>query len=95
MPEHKRIQGPEETRNPLLFLQPEEKSHKPTVSVTPVSNSKQFRPCSVNFIPGRHNLLDVFAYAPGNLYDNGAIHTGVSRRMFFDVIISNMKHVLL
>lgn len=31
MPEHKRIQGPEETRNPLLFLQPEEKSHKPTL----------------------------------------------------------------
>ncbi|KAL5493411.1 hypothetical protein EMCRGX_G014589 [Ephydatia muelleri] len=31
MPEHKRIQGPEETRNPLLFLQTEEKSHKPTL----------------------------------------------------------------
>lgn len=28
MPEHKRIQGPEDTRNPLLFLKTEEKLHK-------------------------------------------------------------------
>lgn len=43
MPERKRIQGPEETRSPLLYLKEEEKSAgKPLVR----TNSSHLSPCS-------------------------------------------------
>ena len=86
MPEHKRIQGPEETRNPLLFLQTEEKSHKPTVSVTPVSKPKHFRTCSVNSISGCLSLLDTVR-APGNVYDNDTNVWPSPFFLFFYVIL--------